>query len=75
MFNPAIDRIPVPQALQYEPFSQKYPRLKQAFLQCLTAIRPEDVPAVEQTLENDAEILTILLQYLTEVMVFEDRKR
>ncbi|EON88814.1 baseplate assembly protein [Plesiomonas shigelloides] len=75
MFNPAIDRIPVPQALQYEPFSQKYPRLKQAFLQCLTAIRPEDVTAVEQTLENDAEILTILLQYLTEVMVFEDRKR
>lgn len=75
MFNPAIDRIPVPKALQYEPFEQKYLRLKQGFVEIVERLRPEDAAAIKLTLESDTEILTILLQYMTEVMVFEDRRR
>ncbi|HFF9407527.1 TPA: baseplate J/gp47 family protein [Escherichia coli] len=73
MFNPLTDRLPVPSALEVTGASARLPALKTALLDEIGRLRPADVAAVAATLENNAEILTVLLQAMSQVITNYER--
>lgn len=73
MFNPLTDRLPVPSALEVTGASARLPALKTALLDEIGRLRPADVDAVAATLENNAEILTVLLQAMSQVITNRER--
>ena len=74
MFNPLTDRLPVPDALTVTGATARLPELKAALLGEVNKLRPADVDAITRTLENNAEILTILLQAMSQVITTRERR-
>ncbi|MCS0306337.1 baseplate J/gp47 family protein [Vibrio diabolicus] len=60
--------LPVPKILATPGFEKLYPELKRELLSALEKIAPDDVNAIAETLENNAEILTKFTQAFTVVL-------
>ncbi|GDX06638.1 baseplate J/gp47 family protein [Buttiauxella sp. A111] len=73
MFNPLTDRLPVPDALKVTGATARLPELKQALIAEVTRLRPADAAAITATLENNAEMLTVLLQAMSQVVTTRER--
>ncbi|KFC09030.1 phage-related baseplate assembly protein [Trabulsiella guamensis ATCC 49490] len=74
MFNPLTDRLPVPDALVVTGATARLPELKQALIDEVTRLRPADAAGVVATLENNAEMLTVLLQAMSQVITTRERR-
>jgi phage-related baseplate assembly protein len=74
VFNPRVDRIPEPDVLTVEGFEPVLARIKGIILERVMAMRPDDVEAVSETLENDAEIASIIAQACALVVVNQERR-
>ncbi|WP_202303712.1 baseplate J/gp47 family protein [Dryocola clanedunensis] len=74
MFNPLTDRLPVPDALTVTGATARLPELKQALIAEVTRLRPADATAITQTLQNNAEMLTVLLQAMSQVVTNRERR-
>ena len=74
MFNPLTDRLPVPEALEVTGATARLPDLKQALIDEVTRLRPADAAAITETLENNAEMLTVLLQAMSQVITTRERR-
>ncbi|EKS7795103.1 baseplate J/gp47 family protein [Edwardsiella piscicida] len=74
VFNPQIDRISEPDVLEVEGFEVVLSRIKRLILERVSAMRPDDVDAVTETLENDAEIASIIAQACAMVVVNRERR-
>ncbi|EFV9547718.1 hypothetical protein GB989_05000 [Shigella sonnei] len=74
VFNPQIDRIPEPDVLNVEGFESVLAKIKKIILDRVNALRPDDASAVTETLENDAEIASIIVQACAMVVVNRERK-
>ncbi|MBY8291123.1 baseplate J/gp47 family protein [Vibrio fluvialis] len=60
--------LPVPELLKTPDFQELYATFKAEVLAELATISPDDVSAVTQTLENNAELLTKMLQVFTQIL-------
>lgn len=74
MFNPLTDRLPVPDALTVIGATARLPELKEALLAEVEKLRPADVEAITETLENNAEMLVVLLQAMSQVITNRERR-
>ena len=74
VFNPQIDRIPAPDVLAVEGFEVVLASIKDIILERVMVMRPDDVDAVAETLENDAEIASIIAQACAMVVVNRERR-
>lgn len=74
MFNPLTDRLPEPSALLVTGATARLPELKKALIDQITRLRPEDVAAITETLTNNAEMLTVLLQAMSQVITVRERR-
>lgn len=74
VYNPQIDRIPAPDVLAVEGFEVVLASIKDIILERVMAMRPDDVDAVAETLENDAEIASIIAQACAMVVVNRERR-
>lgn len=74
VFNPQIDRIPAPAVLAVSGFEAVLANIKDIILERVKAMRPDDVGAVAETLENDAEIASIIAQACALVVVNRERR-
>jgi phage-related baseplate assembly protein len=74
VFNPHIDRIPEPEVLKVEGFEAVLATIKALILERVMAMRPADTDAVAETLENDAELASIIAQACAMVVVNRERR-
>lgn len=74
VFNPQVDRIPEPDVLKVEGFDAVLASIKALILERVMAMRPEDVDGVAETLDNDAEIASIIAQACALVVVNRERR-
>jgi phage-related baseplate assembly protein len=74
MFNPQTDRLPIPDALTVTGATARLPELKQALIDEVTRLRPADAAAIVSTLGNNAEMLTVLLQAMSQVITTRERR-
>ncbi|MGY3961431.1 baseplate assembly protein [Aeromonas popoffii] len=74
VFNPQIDRIPEPDALKVDGFEAVLATIKALILERVMAMRPADTEAVAETLENDAELASIIAQACAMVVVNRERR-
>lgn len=65
---PHLAPLPVPEILKTPGFDELFPELKAEILAALQEIAPDDVEAVAETIENNAEILTKWLQATTVII-------
>lgn len=74
MFNPLTDRLAEPDALVVTGATERLPELKAALLAEVEKLRPADVAAITETLENNAEMLVVLLQAMSQVVTTRERR-
>ena len=74
VFNPQIDRIPEPDVLKVAGFDPVLAAIKGLTLERVEAMRPDDATAVAETLENDAELSSIIAQACAMVVVNRERR-
>lgn len=74
VFNPRVDRIPEPDVLKVDGFDQVLAAIKGIILDRVMAMRPDDTSAVAETLENDAELASIIAQACAMVVVNRERR-
>lgn len=74
VFNPRIDRIPDPDVLKVDGFEAVLATIKEIILERVMAMRPDDGDAVAETLENDAELASIIAQACAMVVVNRERR-
>lgn len=74
VFNPQIDRIPEPDVLKVDGFEAVLATIKALILERVMAMRPADTEAVAETLENDAELASIIAQACAMVVVNRERR-
>jgi phage-related baseplate assembly protein len=74
VFNPQIDRIPEPDVLKVDGFEVVLATIKTLILERVMAMRPADTDAVAETLENDAELASIIAQACAMVVVNRERR-
>jgi len=74
VFNPQIDRIPEPDVLKVDGFEAVLAAIKELILERVMALRPSDTEAVAETLENDAELASIIAQACAMVVVNRERR-
>ncbi|MBU3825200.1 MAG: baseplate J/gp47 family protein [Candidatus Oceanisphaera merdipullorum] len=74
IFNPLIDRLPEPDVLAVSGVGVHLAELKRTVLEIVGRLRPDDVAAVAETLENDAELATIILQASAQILTVRERR-
>ena len=73
-FNPITDKVPEPDLLAVQGTEEQLAELTALVLATIRAVRPDDEPAVAETLANEAEILTISLQAVAQYITTRDRR-
>lgn len=62
IFNPYTDTMPEPPLLAIPSFEEELAGFKEDVLARVDALRPDDHAAVAETMENDAELVSIIIQ-------------